>query len=168
MSETPAASRAIEGPNAGVPVVGVVAVVRQQERYLVIRRGPAVVAPGAWCFVGGAVESGESQPDALRREFCEEVGGRIEPLRCIWHHRRLDGGLELYWWVARLMPDPALCHNPAEVAEIRWCTAAEIEALENVLESNRAFLAFLKAHGEHVADANAASSVGSGGSGAGG
>ena len=56
--------------------LGVVVVVRQDGRYLMIRRAAGVPVPGAWCFVGGAIEPGESQADTAAREFREEVGGQ--------------------------------------------------------------------------------------------
>lgn len=121
------------------PVEGVVVVVRHEDRLLMIRRSQHVIAPGAWCFVGGAIHPGESQPAAVVREFSEEVGGRVRPMRCIWQYVRPDGRLRLYWWLAELLDDN-LHLNPAEVAELRWCTPAEIEQLPDLLETNRAFL----------------------------
>ena len=118
---------------------GVVIVVARDGRYLVVRRSSRVVAPGAWCFVGGAIEPGESEQQALVREFREEVGGRISPVRRIWEYVRPDGRLRLYWWSAELLDDD-LCPNPAEVAELRWCTPAEMRALPDLLPSNREFL----------------------------
>jgi 8-oxo-dGTP diphosphatase len=122
--------------------VGVVVVVARGERFLLIRRAEGILAAGAWCFVGGGVEPGEDPHDAVIREFHEEVGGRVRPLRKVWEYLRPDGMLLLHWWLAELLED-SLLPNPSEVAEIRWCTAAEIDALENVLESNRQFLASL-------------------------
>jgi len=119
---------------------GVVVVVRRDGRYLMIRRAPCVIVPGAWCFVGGAVEQGESQEQAVVREFQEEVNGQVRPLRRVWEYTRPDGMLRLYWWLADLLDD-RLEPNPAEVAEIRWCTPDEIDDLPHVLESNRTFLA---------------------------
>ena len=118
---------------------GVVVIVQRGERYLVIRRAPHVIAPGAWCFVGGAIEPGESEADAVIREFREEVGGIVRPLRRIWEYTRPDGRLHLAWWLAELVAD-RLAANPDEVAEYAWHTAAEIEGLPNLLDSNRAFL----------------------------
>jgi 8-oxo-dGTP pyrophosphatase MutT (NUDIX family) len=118
---------------------GVVVVVCCGGRYLMIRRAAGVIAPGAWCFVGGALEDGESQAEAVRREFREEVGGAVRPVRKIWESTRPDGRLVLHWWEAELADD-RLEPNPAEVAELRWCTAEEIAALPGLLESNRAFL----------------------------
>jgi 8-oxo-dGTP diphosphatase len=104
-----------------------------------VRRAPGVLAGGSWCFVGGAIEPGESQPDAVVREFREEVAGRVRPIRKIWEYTRPDGKLRLHWWLAELDADE-LRPDPAEVSELRWCTPPEIEALPQVLASNLAFL----------------------------
>ena len=126
-------------------VHGVIAVVARDGRYLVIRRADCVPAPGAWCFVGGAMEPGESEPEALVREFREEVGGLISPVRRIWEYLRPDGRLRLYWWSAELLAGE-LQPNPAEIAELRWCTPAEMRALPGLLPNNLEFL-------DHVAEA---------------
>lgn len=118
---------------------GVVVVVRREGRFLMIRRAQGVLAEGAWCFVGGAIEPGETQPQAVVREFAEEVGGWAQPLRKIWEYTRPDGRLVLHWWLAAL-GDGDLELNPAEVAEVRWCRPDEIELLPNVLESNVEFV----------------------------
>jgi 8-oxo-dGTP diphosphatase len=122
---------------------GVVIVVERGGRYLMIRRASGVVAPGAWCFVGGAIKPGESQPQAVVREFREEVGGHVQPLCRVWEYLRPDGKLRLYWWRAELLDGP-LQANPAEVAELRWCTPDEMAALPGLLESNRQFLEILR------------------------
>jgi 8-oxo-dGTP pyrophosphatase MutT (NUDIX family) len=125
---------------------GVVVVVERGGRYLMVRRASGVVAPGAWCFVGGALEPGESEEQAVIREFHEEVGGRVRPLARVWEYVRPDGKLRLYWWRAELLDPPAadLRPNPAEVAELRWCTPGEMQQLPDLLESNRQFLAVLR------------------------
>ena len=126
-------------PDRSRVVEGVVVVVLRDARFLVIRRAPGTLAEGAWCFVGGAIEPGESQPQTAIREFREEVGGGVRPLRRLWEYTRPDGGLRLYWWLAQLTDD-GLVANPAEVAEMRWCTPAELLDLPGLLESNRAFM----------------------------
>ncbi|MEP0848436.1 MAG: NUDIX domain-containing protein [Phycisphaerae bacterium] len=118
---------------------GVVAVVRRGERYLVIQRAPGLIAAGAWCFVGGAIEPGESQAAAVVREFSEEVGASIRPIRKVWEYLRPDGALRLHWWLAKLV-DGQLHPNEAEVSAVRWLTAAEIARLPDLLLSNGAFL----------------------------
>lgn len=67
---------------------GVVVVVHRAGRFLMIRRTANVLAGGAWCFVGGAIEPGETQRRAVVREFAEELGGRVTPLRKIWEYTR--------------------------------------------------------------------------------
>lgn len=121
-------------------IYGVVAVVAREGCYLVIRRAAGVVAPGAWCFVGGALEPGETQAAAVVREFREELGGAVQPVERVWEYTRPDGLLHLYWWRAQLL-SAVLRPNPAEVAEFRWCTPAEVALLPALLPSNRAFLA---------------------------
>ncbi|MBI5865337.1 MAG: NUDIX domain-containing protein [Planctomycetes bacterium] len=121
------------------PKEGVVAVVFRQGRFLVIQRAAGILAGGAWCFVGGAIEPGETQEQALVREFREEVGGTVLPVQCVWRFESANGRLRLFWWVAEL-PEGELTPNPAEVAEIRWCTTDELLNLPNLLETNRHFV----------------------------
>ena len=120
-------------------VQGVVVVVRRGEEFLMIKRAEGILVGGAWCFVGGSIERGESQEEAAVREFREEVGGAVRPLRKIWEYTRPDGKLLLHWWLAE-MDGGRLTADPAEVAEIRWCDPDEIEALPRLLESNREFM----------------------------
>lgn len=124
-------------PNATM-AYGVVVVVCRGEQFLMIRRAAGILAGGAWCFVGGGIHASESAPDAAAREFQEEVGGRVQPVRALWQCR-VRPGLQLTWWLADLV-DPQLEANPAEVAEIRWCTAAQILSLPNLLATNREFV----------------------------
>lgn len=123
----------------GAVVEGVVVVVARGDRLLVIKRAAGIRAPGAWCFVGGAIEPGETQADAVVREFAEEVGGRVRAVAPIWQYDHPTEALRLYWWRAELLDDELL-PNADEVAELRWCTPTEIAALPGLLESNQAFL----------------------------
>jgi 8-oxo-dGTP diphosphatase len=131
--------------------LGIVVVVQRGDRFLMIRRAAGVPVPGAWCFVGGAIEPGETEEQAVVREFHEEVGGHVRPLNRVWEYLRPDGKLRLFWWQAELLDSRAkmnfapLHANPAEVAELRWCTPEEIEALPGLLESNCEFLRLSRA-----------------------
>lgn len=118
---------------------GVVAVIERHGRFLMIQRSSAVAAPGAWCFPGGAIRTGETPAEALERELLEELDARIEPRCEVWRWRRAEGDLELRWWRADLLND-ALRPDPAEVQDVRWMTAEEIRNTPGVLPNNVTFL----------------------------
>jgi 8-oxo-dGTP pyrophosphatase MutT (NUDIX family) len=133
MSETNKSDR--DGPNRR----GVVGVVARGDRLLVIRRSQSVEAPGAFCFPGGAIEAGETESDALRREFFEELGAAARPVRRLWRSRT-DWNVDLAWWLAELDTAERLEPRPFEVASAHWLTIGEIRRLPQLLSSNRLFL----------------------------
>jgi 8-oxo-dGTP diphosphatase len=118
---------------------GVVAVVAEADRLLVIRRSQWVVAPGAFCFPGGGVEPGKSESQALVREIHEELGTALEPVRRLWQSAT-PWHVDLAWWLGRLVPPAMLRPNPAEVESVHWLTPAELLELPELLASNREFL----------------------------
>jgi 8-oxo-dGTP diphosphatase len=118
---------------------GAVAVVVRDGRMLVIRRSRSVVAPLTVCFPGGGIETGESEEEALVREFREEVGVTIRPVRRLWQCVTA-WKVELGWWLAELEPAAVPIPNPAEVESIHWVTPAEMIQMPGLLESNREFL----------------------------
>jgi 8-oxo-dGTP pyrophosphatase MutT (NUDIX family) len=118
---------------------GVVAVIIREQRFLVIRRSQHVRAPGMHCFPGGAIEPGESETDALRRELHEELALAAVPLRRIWQSVT-PWNVELAWWLAEIEPTAAPQANPLEVEAFHWLTADEIRALPQLLASNLEFL----------------------------
>lgn len=118
---------------------GVVAVIVQDARLLVIRRAEGIVAPGSYCFPGGGIEDGESEELALRREMHEELGVAVRPWRRLWQSVT-PWGVALAWWQARISNDAELVPNPCEVADVHWLTIEEMRALPELLESNHHFL----------------------------
>ena len=96
-------------------------------------------APRAFCFPGGAVEPGESEPVALQRELREELSAQVQIDRLLWRSVTTSG-VRLAWWLARLEPDTPLQANPAEVESVHWLTVAEMLQLPQLLPSNREFL----------------------------
>ncbi len=123
---------------------GVVAVVRRDSRLLVIRRSRHVVAPGALCFPGGAIESGEDEVTAVCREFREELACDVMPIRRLWRsstRRQVD----LAWWLVHLDEAAVVVPQAAEVEAVYWMTEQQLAGHSDVLDSNRQFLAALHA-----------------------
>jgi 8-oxo-dGTP pyrophosphatase MutT (NUDIX family) len=118
---------------------GVVGVAARDGRLLVIRRSQWVEAPRAFCFPGGAIEAGESEEDALRREFREELGAEVRAVRPLW--RCLTSwSVDLTWWLVEIPENAVLFPHEPEVESFHWLTPAEIHELPQLLESNRQFL----------------------------
>jgi ADP-ribose pyrophosphatase YjhB (NUDIX family) len=61
------------------PLVGVGAIMLRRDRILMAQRGKEPLK-GWWSLPGGALETGESLADAVRREVREETGLEIRPL----------------------------------------------------------------------------------------
>lgn len=118
---------------------GAVAVVVREGRMLVIRRARTVVAPLVYCFPGGGIEGDESEEEAVVREFREEVGVALRPVRRLWQCVT-SWKVELAWWLGELDPDAIPVANPREVDSIHWMTPEEMVRLPDLLESNREFL----------------------------
>ena len=119
---------------------GVIGIVVDRDRLLVIRRSKSVIAPGYYCFPGGGIEAGETEPEALRREFLEELALEIEPTEQIWQYTT-PWQVRLSWWLAERVDSEQPIANPDEVESVHWFTLAEIYKLGNRgLPSNRAFL----------------------------
>jgi 8-oxo-dGTP pyrophosphatase MutT (NUDIX family) len=121
-------------------VKGVVAVVLRDGKFLIIRRSQHVRAPGMFCFPGGGMEAGESEEQAVIREFAEELGAVIAPQRRLWTSLTVTN-VQLAWWLASLDDGQPLQPNPLEVESIHWLTPEEALAFPQLLASNRDFYA---------------------------
>jgi 8-oxo-dGTP diphosphatase len=118
----------------------IVGVVLRGDRFIAIRRGPAVVFPGYWAPPSGRLEPGETQSAAVEREMAEELGLDVVPLAKVWECPTEDGLYTLHWWTARPRNDRALVLQPDEVSEARWVTGAEFLALEPSFAADRDFI----------------------------
>jgi 8-oxo-dGTP diphosphatase len=110
---------------------------------LVIRRSKSVVAPLTVCFPGGGIEGNESEEEALIREFREEVGVTLRPLRRLWQCTTA-WKVQLAWWLGELEPGAVPVANRAEVESIHWVTPAEMAQMPGLLQSNREFLELVR------------------------
>jgi 8-oxo-dGTP diphosphatase len=116
------------------PLVGVGAVIVQNQRVLLIRRGQAPLL-GEWSLPGGVLECGETLREAVVREAREETGLVVETGEMLGVYERVirgDEGRVRYHYVLI----DFLCHSAggeleaaSDAADVRWFTADELPAL---------------------------------------
>ncbi|MBI4062263.1 MAG: NUDIX hydrolase [Elusimicrobia bacterium] len=110
-------------------------VLREGERVLLTRSrfGPKTFIN----FPGGGVEIEEAPGDALRREFAEETGLVVKPVRIL--HASLEAHLStqapiqivsVYWLVERVSGELRLSGNGEDVLELFWRGLADLPLQE--------------------------------------
>jgi ADP-ribose pyrophosphatase YjhB (NUDIX family) len=113
------------------PIVGVGAVVFDDDRVLLVKRGREPLK-GQWSLPGGAVEVGESLQAAVAREVFEEtdlhveVGPVIEVLERI--HRQVDGRVEYHFVIVDYLcrPRGGAVKSGSDASEARWIPLAQL------------------------------------------
>jgi 8-oxo-dGTP diphosphatase len=121
---------------------GVIGVIADDERMLLIRRALGVAKPGLWCFPGGHVAPRETPRDAIVREISEELGLTVQPIHRVGSIRVLDSRHVLAIWRVQWLGGD-LRPAEAEVAEVRWFSPEAIRALPDGIESNERVLTLL-------------------------
>lgn len=117
-------------------IVNLEAVIVDQDRYLMMRRGPGEsYLPGVMTLVGGKVENAGTDDhifeSTLRREIAEEVGVQVDHAMVYLESKSFvgpdDGNpvIDVVCLCRYTGGEPTIT-DPDEVAEIRWMTAAEI------------------------------------------
>lgn len=113
-------------------IVNVEGAITRDGGYLLVVRGEEEYAPGGLNFPGGKVEGAEEADDVLeetlRREIVEEVGLEVEEemayIRSSAFLAEGDPVVDVVF-LCRWKSGQARAIDPAEVAAVRWMTAAE-------------------------------------------
>jgi 8-oxo-dGTP diphosphatase len=97
---------------------------------------------GRWEFPGGKVDAAETEPEALSRELCEELGVRIrEPQFCLrLTHAYPDRTVELSFWIVRHFAGEP---QGLDGQQLRWVPAADLDQ-QDLLEADRPFIEALQ------------------------
>ena len=113
-------------------------------RILVAKRKEGGAIGLMWEFPGGKVEKGESDKDALKREFLEEFGIEIVPLRCLGTTTFVcdSGERELAAWAVDI-PEGSILEL-REHSKMDWIPAKDLPDLD-LAQSDRKLLTFLEA-----------------------
>jgi len=118
------------------PLVGVGAVVRADNKILLIRRANEP-GKGLWSIPGGLVEVGETLRDAVAREVEEETGMKIEVGKLIDVVENIvrdeDGRVKFHYILVDFEAKPITgkmdIHPSPEALEARWFTPEEIRGI---------------------------------------
>ena len=123
------------------PLVGVGAVIVDQSRVLLIRRGTPPLL-GEWSLPGGVLECGETLRDAVVREAREETGLTVETGEMLGVYERVirdDARRVRYHYVLI----DFLCRAVggdlkagSDAADVRWFTREELPALNLAFDAD--------------------------------
>lgn len=108
------------------------AIIRQDDRYLLIDRG---TFPFGFAGVAGHIDGGEKPETAIVREVLEEVGLRVVSSKLLLEEEA-DGNLcnrgvgVHYWYVFECETTGEIKRNERETKMAGWYTAEEIKKLE--------------------------------------
>ena len=116
------------------PLVGVGAIIIEDGRVLLVKRGHPPLA-GEWSIPGGVLEVGETLREAAVREAREETCLTVEPAELLGVYDRVlrdDDGRTLYHYVlidflCRRVGGEARAADDAD--EVRWFTQEEADEL---------------------------------------
>ena len=111
------------------------AIIEEDGRVFMARRGPGRHLSGKWEVPGGKVESGETPEQALERELAEELGIACEvgEFLCAAVFEGTEPGLELLAYRVRRGPGQI---ELREHVEARWVTPGDLVGMD-LPESDR-------------------------------
>jgi 8-oxo-dGTP diphosphatase len=123
------------------PLVGVGAVIIENGRALLIRRGQAPLL-GEWSLPGGVLECGETLRDAVIREAREETGLTVDVGEMLGVYERLiradDGRIRYHYVLIDFLCRPIAGELKAgsDAAEAGWFRRDELPALKLTRDAN--------------------------------
>lgn len=111
------------------PLVGVGAVIVDEGRVLLVRRGTEPLR-GKWTIPGGLIEVGEMLREAVVREAREETGLEVEPVELVELLDRIhreDGRVRYHYVIADYLcrVTGGKLHAASDADEARWTERAE-------------------------------------------
>jgi ADP-ribose pyrophosphatase YjhB (NUDIX family) len=116
------------------PLVGVGAVIIQDDRVLLIQRGQAPLL-GEWSLPGGVLECGETLREATIREAREETGLVVETRELLGVYERVirsdDQRVRYHYVLIDFLCRPVAGDLKAgsDAADVRWFQREELDAL---------------------------------------
>ena len=117
------------------PLVGVGAVIVQDGRVLLIRRGQAPLL-GEWSLPGGVLECGETLREAVVREAREETGLEVESSEMLGVYERVirseDGRVRYHYVLIDFLCRPVAGDLKAgsDASDVRWFASEELPGLK--------------------------------------
>jgi len=117
------------------PLVGVGAVIVQDNRVLLIRRGHAPLL-GEWSLPGGVLECGETLSEATIREAREETGLSVETSELLGVYERVirseDGRVRYHYVLIDFLCQVVSGDLKAgsDASDVRWFVGDELESLD--------------------------------------
>lgn len=122
------------------PLIGVGAVIVQDNRALLIRRGQPPLL-GEWSLPGGVLECGETLREAAVREAVEETGLVVEVIDMLGVYERVirnDGRVRYHYVLIDFLCHPVGGELKAgsDAAEARWFTRDELPSLNLTRDAN--------------------------------
>jgi ADP-ribose pyrophosphatase YjhB (NUDIX family) len=124
-----------------VPFIGVGAVIVQDGRVLLIRRGQPPLL-GEWSLPGGVLECGETLREATVREAREETGLVVETVDMLGVYERVirsdDGRVRYHYVLIDFLCRPVAGELKAgsDAADVRWFVRDELAALNLTYDAN--------------------------------
>jgi 8-oxo-dGTP pyrophosphatase MutT (NUDIX family) len=87
-------------------------------------------APGHWdVAAGGVIRVGEEPEVSARRELAEELGITVQALTALGTHLYEDDTVRCFEHAYEVVWEGPIRHQPDEVADGRWVTPDELEAI---------------------------------------